>query len=109
MRLTYKNKVLTAREKIAIEELKAEMILEAMNRCYVCGEYFPSSKLQMAHVLSKSKNNIRVYGYEVVHHRKGIRITCAEHNSAVMINTSKTELVKEHVAMIKEDLNNEII
>lgn len=96
---------LTFKEKLKAIELKQEMISEQGNRCYFCGEMFSSKCIpQMAHILVKSKSNIKVYGAEVIHHRRNMVITCPDCNSKAILNRSRTELVKNHVEKIKSEL-----
>lgn len=100
MELTYKVKTLSAREKLEIEERKAERILKAMNHCSECDNYFPSSKLQFAHRIPKYKSYVEKYGYEVIHHEKNTPITCPDCNIKVSLNPSSNpveaqELVDE--------------
>jgi len=105
--LTKKPKKLTYDDKREIEQLKRDMISQAGGCCSQCHKPFNLNRLpQMAHVISKADRNIKKYGYEVVHHRLGIIITCNDSkcNDGVMINTSKTELIKEHLKPIYEDL-----
>ena len=103
--LTYKSKKLSYDDKRAIEQLKYDMTVEQGCRCYVCRESFGMDVLsQMAHRISKAERHIKKYGYEVIHHRFNIRITCADCNSSVMINSSKTLLVDKLIKRIHEDL-----
>ena len=106
MKLTKKIKALSAKEKLEANEHKQRLIMYAGNRCTECYDYFPSFQLQLAHVISKADRNIKKYGYEVIFHDLNMKVTCSKCNSGVMINTSKTELVKEHLKPIHEDLRS---
>lgn len=105
MKLTYKNKNLTNDEKRAIEDRKREMIIDQGGCCYSCpSEFVGQIRPEMSHILNKSKANIELFGYEVIHHRLNMHICCSKCNSGIMINRSKKVLVGQHLIPIKEDL-----
>jgi hypothetical protein len=107
IKLTFKNKTLSYDEKRDIEALKRYRVLEQGNCCCVCDKPFGSDRLpEMAHMISKANRNIKKYGYEVIHHYLNIKITCSDCNSSVLINTSKTVLVNDHINKILEELKN---
>ena len=57
--------------------------------------------VEVAHCISKSKMNIRKYGYEYVHHPKVLRWSCKEHNDSFNIGF-KPAVIAEELAKIDE-------
>ena len=106
MELTYKNKKLSSDDMEKIGKLKYDMIKGQNFCCSECGKPLNSDNLpQMAHRISKAKRHIKKYGYEVIHHRFNLRITCADCNSSVSI-TPETEQGKQLIKRIELDIIN---
>ena len=106
--LTFKNKKLNFSDKLEVIELKRSMIIEAGNRCSVCGELLGTHKpAELAHILAKHKNNIQKFSYEAIHSPLNMRITCSTCNPRVMINRSRKELVRQHLQTIADDLSDQ--
>ena len=76
--------------------------------CCNCGKsimYYMSP--QIAHMIAKSKNNIKKYSKEVIDHELNLKSTCSLRcNDACMINI-KGKIEIELVNKIKKELNNE--
>lgn len=104
--LTYINKKLSYEEKEDIESQKRQMINYAGGCCEVCHKPFNFNIFpQMAHIVIKG--NVKIFGAEVIHHPYNIKITCSKCNSGVIINTSKRQLLREHLEPIYQDLGVE--
>ena len=57
----------TIRGQINTIKQKSDIIVDQESKCFVCGEYFDNDNLpQIAHRISKSKQNYKKYGYEVI-------------------------------------------
>ena len=94
IKLTYKEKKLSVMEKAKAIQQKGLIIVEQGYKCAVCGKYFDNSNIpEIAHRISKSKNNYKKYGYEVINHRMNLRATCSGNcNDAVSINPATRPL-----------------
>jgi len=89
--------------KLEAEEQKQSIYYQQGCRCFTCGRLLPYGKAEAAHRIKKGY--VGMFGPEVIHHRKNIRITCpGKCNSAVLLNPWTIE-GKALIAEIKEDLN----
>lgn len=58
---------------------------------------------QIAHIIAKTKVNIKKYGKEIIHHKANLRSVCSlECNAEIMIGDCKPMLIQEQIEKIKE-------
>ena len=70
--------------------------------CEICNEPLSGRTPQLAHILEKSKHNIKKYGIKVIDHPLNLRLVCSLNcNLKVLIGKSREEIIKQHVARIK--------
>ena len=70
--------------------------------CEVCNGPLTLGTPQLAHIVEKSKPNIKKYGLEVIDHPDNLKLVCSlKCNSAVLIGKSKTESIKKHIENIE--------
>jgi len=98
---------MTGREKFYLNEQK-EIAVRLQKFCAVCGKPLGQAA-QWAHVLSKGKTCRKMFGDEIIDHKKNRVLVCSlKCNSAVLMNPSTQLLaVKELIKEIREDLENE--
>jgi 5-methylcytosine-specific restriction endonuclease McrA len=79
---------MTAKEEEEIRATK-EFIFDRDNYTCICGEsVYSKGYPQAAHIISKSKVNLKLYGKEIVHHPLNLVSTCStECNQKVNIGT----------------------
>lgn len=70
--------------KFEANERKQQRIIDSRNICEVCGKGFPSSSLQLSHIIEASKANIKLFGKEVMYHDDIMKLACDKHNSSVL-------------------------
>jgi hypothetical protein len=107
MKLTYGKKRLSAKEKIEAEELKTRIIVSQNCSCSNCGADLGIENMpDIAHRISKSLNNYRKYGFEVINHPMNLRATCKGNcNDAIGLNPATKPIeAKELVNEILKDL-----
>ncbi len=59
---------MTARQKEAANQQKAQLRLDADCLCVICGEYLPYDLFDLGHRVSKSKARVETYGKDVMFH-----------------------------------------
>jgi hypothetical protein len=70
--------------------------------CEVCNKPLCHGTPQLAHIMEKSKANIKKYGLDLIDHPSNLMLVCSLRcNSAALIGKSKTELIKKHIEGIK--------
>lgn len=77
---------MTNLEKIEAEERKTQRIIDNNYHCEVCKNRFSQSQLQLAHIVSASKQNIKMFGREIMYHDDMMVLTCPDCNSSVLKN-----------------------
>ena len=77
---------MTALEKLEANEKKIAMLDAVGWRCEVGGEPLTISTAQLAHRIPSTKSYINKYGAYIIHHRLNMAVTCAKHNSYVLID-----------------------
>jgi len=97
------NEMLEAEEKrefiLQRAEYQCEYEDEQQNRCTRKG-------IEIAHMISKSRMNIKKYGKEIVHHPKLMRLSCKEHNDSFNIGF-KPAVIQEWIdEVVGEGIKN---
>ena len=70
--------------------------------CEVCNEPLCHGTPQLAHIIEKSKPNIKKYGLKIIDHPGNLKLVCSlKCNSAVLIGKSRTESIKKHIENIE--------
>ena len=96
---------MTAREKFEANEKKIQIYNVRGGMCQVCYKIISLAESQLAHKISKSRQNIKKYGKEVIHHPKNIILTCGDKfgrcNDSVNISGNPMK-VAELIEEIKE-------
>ena len=72
--------------------------------CEFCGKDLRINDAQFAHVIISSKQNLKKYGKEIIHHPDNGRYTCSACNVKAIIPNYKTELFEDHIKKIKKKL-----
>ena len=100
---------MTLYEKEYIQMLKARKLVEQNIRCAACGKVFKiGDKMELSHIIPQRKYLIKLYGKEIIHHELNMKLCHAGAcNSAVQISPNKTELVNQHIQMIKDAIAEE--
>ena len=76
--------------------------------CLVCRKPLSMGTPQLAHIICKSKANIKRYGIDIIDHHLNLALVCSlECNSSVLIN--KEEREKRHIEKIISDKDSGII
>ena len=88
----------------AIRAMKFRLFSEQSGRCFTCGEPVSITQLELAHRISQSKTNLKLWGAEVIHHKMNLRGTHPGRcNSRVTLNPDSIEAEKL-VYTIQKDL-----
>lgn len=75
-----------------IREMKFRLFSEQSGRCFFCGEPVSRTQMELAHRISQSKTNIKLWGAEVIHHKMNLRGTHPGRcNSRVSLNPDSIE------------------
>lgn len=91
-----------------IEELKRRIALDQNGLCAHCGREL-QYPYDLAHRISKSKVNLKLYGAEIIHHRINLRATHSGRcNDGVMVSPASNpvtaaEIIAEIRKAIEED------
>lgn len=101
------NRKWTYDEKERMIELKLSIILEQGGICPSCKRTLAGSLVDLAHIIPKSKTNIRTLGWSILNHRFNFRATHkGSCNDGVLMDTgSNPEACKELINKIREDLS----
>ena len=79
----------------AIRDLRFRIFSEQSGRCFTCGEPVSITQLELAHRISQSKTNLKLWGAEVIHHRLNLRGTHPGRcNSRAALNPDSIEAEK---------------
>lgn len=95
-----------------IQAMKWKKYNEQEGICPSCGQRMVvGDVLHLSHILRQSKLNIRLYGEDIIHHALNMKLTHGNDycNQKVEMSEHKTELVNEHVNMIRKEIENEAI
>jgi 5-methylcytosine-specific restriction endonuclease McrA len=80
------------RPSLEIAETKFRVFSEQSGRCFTCGEPIALGDMELAHRISQSKVNLKLWGEAVIHHRLNLRGTHAGRcNSRASLNPSSRE------------------
>lgn len=92
---------MTERKIFEIRELKKQILIDCNYHCEVCEKAINEYNAQLAHIIPKTKYNLKKYSSEIIHHRLNMKaVCCLACNSSVLIgNNIETE--KEIVDKIK--------
>ena len=98
---------MTKSEKI--QAMKWKKYNEQDGKCAYCGKLLTvGDPLELAHILPQRKWIVAKYGPDIIHHHLNMKLThpgiC---NSGVQISPNKDQVVKEHVDMIRKEIENE--
>ena len=94
-----------SRKSLDISEMKLRVFQRDDYICQNCGKYLLSGVPQMAHLIAKSKANLKKYGAEIIHHPFNLAsVCCVEPCNSAMNIGNNPEAVRELVERIKEDL-----
>jgi len=75
-----------------IREMKFRIFSEQSGRCFFCGEPVSITQIELAHRISQSKTNLKLWGEAVIHHRMNLRGTHPGRcNSRVSMNPMSLE------------------
>ena len=83
------------------ERIFSEYFLEQSGQCYVCGRFLSVYGGELAHIIPKTKANIRKYGLHIIDHKDNLRLTCPKCNSSVLIGAGRQAKIDEHIENIK--------
>ena len=76
------------------QEQKERMIAEAGYKCYVCNKPVTFQTAQLAHVIEKSKSNLKKYGEEVIHHPLNMKVVCSLKCNSACLMSPKTHPIQ---------------
>jgi hypothetical protein len=89
-----------------IREMKFRIFSEQSGRCFACGEPVSITQIELAHRISQSKTNLKLWGEAVIHNRLNLRGTHPGRcNSGVSLNPDSIEaedLVRDIQRAIKK-------
>ena len=72
-------------------------------QCVVCGQFLSTAHFQLAHVVPKTKPNIKKYGLDIIDHPDNLRLVCSLRcNSSVLIGAGRIAKEQEHIEKIKK-------
>ena len=100
---------MTEKQAFEIQENRLAIFQRDNWRCTVCGEHILQTDKhpQLAHLIPKTKPNIKKYSGEVIHHKYNLKTVCSlKCNSAVNIG-HKPILINSLVKRIQNDLKGE--
>ena len=87
------------------ERIFSEYFLEQSGQCYVCGQFLSTKSPQLAHIVEKSKHNVRKYGLSIIDSKYNLRLVCSlKCNSSVLIGKGRQAKIDEHIENIKDKL-----
>ena len=79
----------------AIRGLKFRLFSEQSGLCFSCGEPMAITEMELAHRISQSKTNLKLWGEAVIHHKMNLRGTHPGRcNSRVSLNLDSIEAEK---------------
>ena len=79
----------------AIRAMKFRLFSEQSGRCFFCGDPVSITQMELAHRISQSKTNLKLWGAEVIHHRLNLRGTHPGRcNSRAALNPDSIEAEK---------------
>ena len=79
----------------AIRDLRFRIFSEQSGRCFTCGEPVAITQMELAHRISQSKTNLKLWGEAVIHHKMNLRGTHPGRcNSWVSLNPDSIEAEK---------------
>ena len=85
----------TERTDLQVREMRFRVFSEQSGRCFTCGEPVSITQLELAHRISQSKTNLKLWGAEVIHHRLNLRGTHPGRcNSRASLNADSIEAEK---------------
>jgi len=90
---------MTEREKFRIKEIKGLVASRDHHTCQRCG----GPGYELAHLIAKTRANIKKYGADVIHHPLNIRLSCSACNSSFNIG-NKTRQADMLAAVIRGKL-----
>lgn len=97
---------MTERERDRALQTRWAVYNRAGGWCEVCNAPLDFRTYHMAHIVPKSKANLRKYGREIIHHPDNMKATCGLRcNAAVLIGCSPVAEA-EHIAMIREKVEH---
>jgi hypothetical protein len=89
-----------------LRDLRFRIFSEQSGRCFFCGEPVSITQMELAHRISQSKTNLKLWGEAVIHHRLNLRGTHPGRcNSRVSLNPDSIEaedLVRDIQRSIKK-------
>ena len=94
---------MTGRQKADAEEKKMEMYYEAGCRCFRCNRLLHFHETELAHVIPKGY--AWIYGREVIHHKKNMKISCSKCNSYALMDPKTHPIECEKLI---QDIRNDI-
>jgi ribosomal protein S27E len=83
------------------EQIFSKKFHDQKGQCFVCGDFLSNTRGELAHVICKSKANIRKYGLAIIDHAENLRLTCPKCNSSVLIGGGRQAKIDEHINRIK--------
>lgn len=69
-----------------------------------CNNHIEYDTYQMAHIISKGKVNMRLYGKEVIHHPLNIKATCGDACNRAASCGAHTEEIRLLVEKIRQEI-----
>jgi hypothetical protein len=79
----------------SIRDLKFRLFSAQSGRCFFCGEPMSITQMELAHRISQSKTNLKLWGEGVIHHRLNFRGTHPGRcNSRASLNPDSLEAEK---------------
>ena len=86
-----------------IRSMKFHIFSAQSGRCFTCGEPVAITAMELAHRISQSKTNLKLWGEAVIHHKMNLRGTHPGRcNSRVSLNPDSIEAEKLVYAIQKE-------
>ena len=96
------------RDKLEAIEKKQKIIAERGFRCEVCGKPVSYQTAQLAHIIEKSKANLKRYGAEIIHHPLNMKVVCSLRCNSACLRSPSTHPIEaqELIERIKEALHD---
>lgn len=89
-------------------EIILKKMIQQSGMCAVCNKALSLNQPQLAHILPKTKSNVKKYGLEIIDHERNLALVCSlKCNSAVLIGSAFYEREKMHVEKIRKEIEKQ--
>ena len=85
---------------------RSRLYARSQGFCEACGKPLYEG-FQLAHIIPRTKHNLREYGNEVIHHDLKLKVVCSLKCNAAVLKNLATHPVegRELIAKIKKEIN----